>query len=162
MRYLPLFLTLLAVPDLPATEIQVSHELTLSQALQQLREARKSGDTSPATIRLPKGKLDITQPLMLEAQDSDLTFIGTDSTLIGGPKVTGWEKHTREIVKADVSKLLPKGFLPKQLLCDGERQISPAIRTSTRRTRSTGAGLLWSRSTCRCSRRTSSGNARST
>jgi hypothetical protein len=123
MRHLPLFLTLMAVPVLPATEIQVSHELTLSQALQQLREARKSGDTSPATIRLPKGKLDITQPLMLEAQDSNLTFIGTDSTLIGGPKVTGWEKHTREIVKADVSKLLPKGFLPKQLFCDGERQI---------------------------------------
>jgi hypothetical protein len=45
------------------------------------------------------------------------------STLIGGPKVTGWEKHSGEIVKADVSKLLPKGFLPKQLLCDGERQI---------------------------------------
>ena len=123
MRHLPLFLTLMAVPVLPATEIQVSHELTLSQALQQLREARKSGDTSPATIRLPKGKIDITQPLMLEAQDSNLTFIGTDSTLIGGPEVTGWEKHTREIVKADVSKLLPKGFLPKQLLCDGERQI---------------------------------------
>jgi hypothetical protein len=123
MRHFPLFLTLMAVPVLPATEIQVSHELTLSQALQQLREARKSGDTSPATIRLPKGKIDITQPLMLEAQDSNLTFIGTDSTLIGGPKVTGWEKHTREIVKADVSKLLPKGFLPKQLLCDGERQI---------------------------------------
>ena len=61
MRHLPLFLTLMAVPVLPATEIQVSHELTLSQALQQLREARKSGDTSPATIRLPKGKIDITQ-----------------------------------------------------------------------------------------------------
>ncbi|MCX6856265.1 MAG: right-handed parallel beta-helix repeat-containing protein, partial [Verrucomicrobia bacterium] len=26
-------------------------------------------------------------------------------------------------LKADVSKLLPKGFLPKQLLCDGSRQI---------------------------------------
>lgn len=120
---LPLVFTFLAVAVLQAADIQVSPRLTLSQALHQLREARKSGDTAPATIRLPEGMMEMTQPLTLEAQDSNLTIIGTNSTLIGAPKVTGWKKHSGEIVKTDVSKLLPKGFLPRQLLCGGERQI---------------------------------------
>jgi hypothetical protein len=107
----------------PALEILISSDLPPHAALQKLREARKAGDTSQATILLPEGTTELTQPLTLEAQDSNLTITGTKSTLIGGPKVTSWEKHTGEIVKADVSKLLPKGFLPKQLLCDGERQI---------------------------------------
>jgi len=107
----------------PALEVRVSPTFTLQQALQQIREARKAGDSSPATIFLSEGMTELTQPLVLEAQDSNLTITGTKSTLVGGPVVTGWEKHSGEIVKADVSKLLPKGFLPKQLLCDGERQI---------------------------------------
>ncbi len=106
-----------------ALEVRVSSSLTPHQALQRIREARKAGDTSPATIHFPEGTTELLTPLILEAQDSNLTLTGTKSTLIGGPKVTGWEKHTGEIVKADVSKLLPKGFLPKQLLCEGERQI---------------------------------------
>jgi hypothetical protein len=119
-----LLLSAVIAPSLsPALEVQVSPSLTLSQAVQQVREARKAGDTSSATILLPGGTTELLQPVMLDAQDSNLTITGTKSTLIGAPLVTGWKKHEGEIVKADVSKLLPKGFLPRQLLCDGERQI---------------------------------------
>ncbi len=119
-----LFLSALVAPSLsPALEVRVSDTLKPAQALEQIRAARKAGDTSPATLFFPEGTTELLTPFILEAQDSNLTLTGTKSTLIGGPKVTGWEKHTGEIVKADVSKLLPKGFLPKQLLCDGERQI---------------------------------------
>lgn len=107
----------------PALEVHVSDALPPAQALQQVREARKAGDTSPATIHFPKGTTELFTPLTLETQDTDITFTGTQSTIIGAAKVTGWEKHSGEIFKADVSKLLPKGFLPKQLLCDGQRQI---------------------------------------
>ena len=106
-----------------ALEVQVSPALTLPQALSQVREARKAGDTSPATILLPGGVTELRQPIQLEAQDSNLTITGSKSTLIGAPVVTGWEKHEGQILKADVSKLVPKGFIPKQLLCNGERQI---------------------------------------
>jgi hypothetical protein len=114
----------LVLPSLsPALEVRISDTLAPAQALEQIRAARKAGDTSSATLFFPEGTTELLTPLILEAQDSNLTLTGTQSTLIGGPKVTGWEKHTGEIVKADVSKLLPKGFLPKQLLCDGERQF---------------------------------------
>ncbi len=119
-----LFLSALVAPSLsPALEVQVSPTISLPQAVQQVREARKAGDASPATIVLPQGTTELLQPITLEAADSNLTITGTKSTLIGAPLVTGWQRHEGEIVKADVSKLLPKGFLPKQLLCDGERQI---------------------------------------
>jgi hypothetical protein len=123
LRRLILLSLLSSLATSPALEVRVTSAIKPHQALQQIREARKAGDTSPATLIFPEGTTELLTPLILEAQDSNLTFTGTQSTLIGGPKVTGWEKHTGEIVKADVSKLLPKGFLPKQLLCDGERQI---------------------------------------
>lgn len=106
-----------------ALDIHITPDLPPHAALQKLREARKAGDASPATIHFPKGTTELLTPLTLEAQDTDITFTGTQSTVIGAAKVAGWEKHSGEIVKADVSKLLPKGFLPKQLLCDGQRQI---------------------------------------
>ncbi|MFC5456997.1 right-handed parallel beta-helix repeat-containing protein [Prosthecobacter fluviatilis] len=106
-----------------ALEVRVSPALSLSQALEQVRAARKAGDSSPATILLPAGTTELTQPVQLEAQDSNLTITGSKSTLIGAPLVTTWGPAAGNIFKADVSKLVPKGFIPKQLLCNGERQI---------------------------------------
>ena len=119
-----LILSALIAPSLsPALEVQVSPTLSLAQAVQQVREARKAGDASPATIVLPEGTSELLQPIQLEAQDSNLTITGTKSTLVGAPLVTTWGPVAGNIFKADVSKLLPKGFIPKQLLCNGERQI---------------------------------------
>ncbi len=106
-----------------ALEVRVSSTLTLPQAVQQVREARKAGNAEHAVIILPEGITELAQPVILEAQDSNLTITGAESTLIGAPLVAGWQKHEGKIMKANVSKLLPKGFLPRQLLCDGERQI---------------------------------------
>ena len=122
-RSLLLAVTAATLTTSHALEVKVSPALTLPQALNQVREARKAGDNSPATILLPEGTTELTQPIQLEAQDSNLTITGTKSTLIGAPLVTGWQPHEGKIIKADVSKLLPKGFVPKQLLSNGERQI---------------------------------------
>jgi hypothetical protein len=121
VRFLPFFFVCASLTS--ALDLRITPDLPPHAALKKIREARQAGDTSPATILFPEGTTELLTPLTLEAADSHITFTGTQSTLIGGPKVTGWEKHTGEIVKADVSKLHPKGFLPKQLLCDGERQI---------------------------------------
>ncbi|MES2508233.1 MAG: right-handed parallel beta-helix repeat-containing protein [Verrucomicrobiota bacterium] len=113
----------LSASFLGAAEVQVSPALSLTQALQQVREWRKAGNNEPATLILPEGITEITQPLVLEAQDSQLTITGKGASLIGAPIVTGWQAHAGEILKAGVSKLLPKGFLPKQLLFAGQRQV---------------------------------------
>jgi len=115
------FLYLLASAQ--ALEVKVTPELPMHQALEQIRAARKAGQIEPASIILPEGVTELPQPIILEARDSQITFTGTKSTLVGAPKVSGWEKHEGQIVKADISKLLPKNFAPRQLLCDGERQI---------------------------------------
>ncbi|HEY1048866.1 MAG TPA: right-handed parallel beta-helix repeat-containing protein, partial [Prosthecobacter sp.] len=115
------FLSLLAPAQ--ALEVKVTPALSLTQAVQRIREARKAGQVEPATILLPAGVTELAQPIILEARDSQLTIAGTKATLVGAPKVSGWEKHAGQIVKADISKLLPKNFTPRQMLCDGERQI---------------------------------------
>ena len=112
-----------------ALEVRVSSTLTAQQALIQIREERKAGDTSPATIVFPAGTTELLTPLTLEATDSNITFTGTQSTLIGGPMVTGWEKHSGEIVKADVSKLLPKGMVLVILLAS-EADTMSTLATS--------------------------------
>lgn len=112
-----------AITTTHALEVRVSPTLSLPQALEQVRAARKAGDSSPATILLPEGTTELTQPIQLEAQDSNLTITGSKSTLIGAPVITNWGPMAGNILKADVSKLVPKGFVPKQLLCNGERQI---------------------------------------
>lgn len=104
-------------------EVLVTPDVTVSQAISLVREARKAGNQEAAIIHFPEGITTITQPVILEAQDSNLTFTGKQATLSGAPEVTGWETHEGKILKADVSKLLPKGFIPKQLLANGERQI---------------------------------------
>lgn len=117
------FLSLLAVVSAQALEVKVSSDVSLPQAVQKVREARKAGDMGPATIVLPEGITEIRQAIVLEAQDSNLTVTGEKASLVGAPKVSGWEKHEGKIVKSDISKLLPKDFKPRQLLCNGERQI---------------------------------------
>ncbi|MDZ4289553.1 MAG: right-handed parallel beta-helix repeat-containing protein [Prosthecobacter sp.] len=107
-------------------EVDVVLGKSLQQALEQVREARKAGNMEAATVCLPDGVTEIGQPVVLEARDSNLTITaakGAKPMLMGAPVVTGWQPHAGSIVKADVSKLLPKGFRPKQLLFGGERQI---------------------------------------
>lgn len=118
------FLPLLACAcTAAALDLTVTAELPPTLALQKLRAARQAGDTVPATLTFPTGVTELGQPLVLEAQDSDLTLTGANSTLIGAPRITGWQPHQGSVVKAAVAARLPKGFLPRQLLCDGERQI---------------------------------------
>jgi len=113
----------LAATPLSAIEIRVSPSVTLNQAMDQVREARKAGDKEPATIFLPEGTTVIGSPVVLDSRDSDLTITGKNATLSGAVAVNGWQKHEGNILKADVSKLVPDKFLPKQLLLDGQRQI---------------------------------------
>jgi Right handed beta helix region len=107
-----------------AIDVTVNPGTPITVARDEIRKARAAGSkVEPATITLSAGTHELLQPLVLEAQDSNLTITGTKATLIGAPLVTGWQPHEGKIMKADVSKLLPKGFIPKQLLMDGERQI---------------------------------------
>lgn len=125
-----LFSFLLLTSASHALDIAVSPQgpvTSLIQARDQIRKARASGaKDEAATITVSAGTFEMTQPLQLDAQDSNLTIRAAKDAkpvFVGGPLVAGWQPHQGKIVKANVSKLLPKGFVPKQLFCDGERQI---------------------------------------
>ena len=120
---LAFLLLLLLAGNAAAITVKISADLTPHAALQQVREARKAGDFSAATIVFPAGTTELTRPLVLESVDANLVFTGEKATLTGAPRVSVWQPHEGAIVKAEIAKILPKGFLPKQLLCDGERQI---------------------------------------
>lgn len=104
---------------------------SLLRARDEVRRLRQGGSLKEAvTVWIHGGSYEITRPLDLEAQDSGTAEAPViwraaeddEPLLLGSVKVTGWQPHTGQIMKADVSKLLPKGFLPRQLLCDGGRQ----------------------------------------
>jgi parallel beta-helix repeat protein len=130
MRFAFLFSLLLSSMPSLALEVTVSPNgsiPTLKAALDAIRAARAAGKAEePAVIVVNQGSYFMSEPLVLEKQDAKLTVQaepGGAPLLIGAVKVANWGKHAGNIMKANVGALLLKGFLPKQLFCNGERQI---------------------------------------
>ena len=106
--------TLLAILVLPASsiEVQVSPTVSLQQAVDQVRKARKTRSKEPAIFHLPKGITPIGRPIVMDGRDYNLTITGSETTLIGAPVVTGWQPYQGQIIKADMAKFLPDNFIP--------------------------------------------------
>ncbi len=122
MKHILILLAILVIPA-ASIEVQVSPTMSLQQAVDQVRKSRKTHSKEPAVIHLPKGISEIGLPIVLDSRDHNLTIIGSGTTLIGAPSVTGWRPYQGQIMKADMAKFLPENFIPKQLLFDGDRQI---------------------------------------
>lgn len=125
-----LFISLiLASPSLRAIEVTVSPDgpvRTLAEARDAVRKARETNASGAATITVKTGIYTQTTPLLLEAVDSRLTIQGEPGAmprLLGAPVISGWSPHKGAIVKANLGAIVPKGFRPRQLFCNGERQI---------------------------------------
>ncbi len=122
----PLLLSFLFAVSVQAEiEVTVSPEgpvKTLLAARDAVRAQRQSGAAGKAIIRVKAGRYELTQPLILEAQDSHLQILGTgDAVFLGSHLVTDFSKHDEHILKADVSKMITKGLKYRQLLLDDER-----------------------------------------
>jgi len=121
--------------------VEVSPGISPQAALEKVRELRKNGDTGPATITFPAGPTDLRQPLVLEAQDSDLTFSGAGATVLGSLPVKDWQPHEGAIMKAEIGKVLPRVFFPSSFCVTARGKFLPAIRITIRRILSTVVGL---------------------
>ncbi len=122
----PLLLSFLFAVSVQAEiEVTVSPDgpvKTLLAARDAVRAQRQSGAEGKAIIRVKAGRYELTQPLILEAQDSDLQILGTgDAVFLGSQVVTDFSMHDEHILKADVSKMITKGVKYRQLLLDDER-----------------------------------------
>jgi hypothetical protein len=122
----PLFVTFLLAAAVHAEiEVVVSPEgpiKTLLAARDAVRVMRQSGSEGKAIIRVKAGRYEITQPLTLEARDSQLQILGDgDAVILGSQRVTGFTVYDGHILKADVSKMITKGVKYRQLFFDDER-----------------------------------------
>ena len=124
----PLFLAcVFAASAHAAIDVTVSPDgpvKTLMEARDAVRAQRKSGAEGKAIVRVKAGRYELTKPLTLEAQDSDLQIIGDgDAILLGSQLVTGFTAQDEHIMKADVSKIITKGTKYRQLFFDDARMI---------------------------------------
>ena len=77
-----------------------SHELTVSAegglspqaAVRKIRTARAAGETGAWTVRV-KGRIPLSETLVLTPEDSGLRFVGADAdaALVGGTELAGWQ-----------------------------------------------------------------------
>ena len=105
-------------------EVTVDPSTGLTVARDAIRARRKAGETGPAAILVPGGKLECLTPLVLEPVDSDLTIrpVGdAEALLIGGTPVTAFTPFQGQIVKADLTAWGKPGTALRQLLFGGER-----------------------------------------
>ena len=109
-----------------ALEVNVPAGGSLAEARDAIRAQRQAGERGPAVMILNDGRYSCAEPLVLDAQDSNLTIRaakGAKPLLIGGSVVTGFRVHQGQILKADVSALVKPGTNYRQLLFGGRRMI---------------------------------------
>ncbi len=112
-----------------AIEVVVSPDgpvKSLLEARDAIRKARETNPDETATITVKSGSYTQTTPLVLEAKDSHLTIkgeAGGNVLLLGAPVINGWTSYQGAIMKTNVTAMVPKGFRPRQLFGNGERQI---------------------------------------
>lgn len=106
---------------------------TLTGARDAIRAIRKDQPLAESfTVWITPGTYEVSQPLILEAQDSgtetfSITFRAAGEAaplFVGAPKITGFIPHQDAILKADLSalNLKDKDLTLRQLLLNGERQ----------------------------------------
>lgn len=105
---------------------------SLARARDAAREARLALTEGQAvTVMARGGKYFLDQPLVLDARDSGsrespvtyTAFPGESPTLSGGRKITDWEPHEGEIMRASVPGAKGGGWKTRQLFFKGKRQI---------------------------------------
>jgi len=104
---------------------------TIQQAQRALRaQAQPDGHPNGAVVYLREGVYRLTEPVTLGVQDSGRdklpvmirNYKNEAVSVSGAVSITGFEPHEGSIVKAQVASLLPAGFRPTAVYCEGERQ----------------------------------------
>ena len=104
---------------------------TLRQARDAVRALRDGKlPRRQATVLLKDGTHVLVEPLVLEPQDSDVTYEaapGAHPVVSGGVRIAGWRKHSDTLWVADVPWVTNRAEAFTQLFVNGERR--PCART---------------------------------
>ncbi len=105
-----------------ASDIFITPDSSLTDAVRKAREAKRLGSREDITIHLGSGTYYLYEPLRLRPEDSGLTIEGADAVISGGISVTGWKRQGRLFV-ADVPDVNGRPIDFRQLWINGEKAV---------------------------------------
>ena len=105
-----------------ASDIFITPDSSLTDAVRKAREAKRLGSREDITIHLGSGTYYLYEPLRLRPEDSGLTIEGADAVISGGIRVTGWKRQGRLFV-ADVPDVNGRPIDFRQLWINGEKAV---------------------------------------
>ena len=105
-----------------ATDITITPDSSLANAIRKAREMRRLGKATEVTIHLAPGTYQLYEPLRLRPEDSGLTIKGEHAVISGGMKITGWKKQGKLMV-ADVPDFNGRPIDFRQLWVNGQKAI---------------------------------------
>src|SRR5579864_8206493 len=97
MRLEPFVLLFVGIVSADALTLELQPGTTipnLAAARDAARKARMEGTKEPITVRVADGTYPLTEPVVFEPQDSDVTYEaapGAKPVFTGGKKITGWQ-----------------------------------------------------------------------
>ncbi len=84
-----------------AADIRITPDSSLTDAVRQARELRRTGKATAVTIHLAPGTYRLYEPLRLRPEDSGLTIEGQGAVISGGQEIHGWKKQGK-LLTADI------------------------------------------------------------
>lgn len=122
MRRILGIITLFCCMNTHATEIRITPDSSLTDAIRKAREMRRLGQTTEVTIRLAAGTYYLYEPLRLRPEDSGLTIEGENAVISGGLKITNWKRQGKFLV-ADVPDFNGRPIDFRQLWVNGKKAV---------------------------------------
>ena len=124
MNMKPVFLliSLLGCLSIHATDIHITPDSSLADAVRKAREMRRLGQAQEITIHLAAGTYQLYEPLRLRPQDSGLNIVGEKATISGGIEIKNWKKHGKFLV-AEVPDFNGRPIDFRQLWVNGRKAI---------------------------------------
>ena len=122
MKQFFILMALLGCLNAHATDIFITPDSSLADAVRKAREMRRLGQAQQVTIHLATGTYQLYEPLRLRPEDSGLIIEGKDAIISGGINITGWKKQGKLLV-ADVPDFngCPIDF--RQLWINGKKAV---------------------------------------
>jgi len=84
-----------------AADIRITPDSSLTDAVRQARELRRTGKATAVTIHLAPGTYRLYEPLRLRPEDSGLTIEGQGAVISGGQEIHAWKKQGK-LLTADI------------------------------------------------------------
>ena len=105
-----------------ASDIYITPDSSLTEAVRKAREMRRLGQANEVTIHLSAGTYHLYEPLRLRPEDSGLTLEGHDAVISGGIPITAWKRQGKLLV-ADVPDFNGRPIDFRQLWVNGRKAI---------------------------------------